>query len=84
MSDLMAEAVLICIPTFKRPRMLRRLLDAIAALQTDARISVLVADNDAESHPLVQILYYMVKYENDARVCQVGPGYRGKRAGKMI
>ena len=46
----MAETVAICIPTFRRPRMLRRLLDAVARLRTRARISVLVADNDAEMH----------------------------------
>lgn len=46
----MPDSVLICIPTFKRPKMLGRLLDAIAALETDADIRVLVADNDAEGH----------------------------------
>jgi succinoglycan biosynthesis protein ExoM len=46
----MADSVVICIPTFKRPKMLRRLLHAIAALKTTAAISVLVADNDAEGH----------------------------------
>ena len=46
----MRDAVVICIPTFRRPKMLRRLLDAIALLQTEAAISVLVADNDAETH----------------------------------
>jgi len=46
----MAESVVICIPTFRRPRMLKRLLDAIAALKTQVPISVLVADNDAETH----------------------------------
>lgn len=40
--------VVICIPTFRRPRSLARLLDAIAVLETDADIAVLVADNDAE------------------------------------
>ena len=45
----MGEAVIICIPTFKRPKMLRRLLDAIAALETKADIRVLVADNDVEA-----------------------------------
>src|SRR3954470_5917408 len=43
----MADRVLICIPTFQRPKMLKRLLDVIAGLQTSADISVLVADNDA-------------------------------------
>ena len=42
--------VVICIPTFKRPQSLQRLLAAIAALQTRADIAVLVADNDAQSH----------------------------------
>jgi succinoglycan biosynthesis protein ExoM len=46
----MADTVVICIPTFKRPRMLKRLLDAIALLDTVAAVRVLVADNDAETH----------------------------------
>jgi glycosyltransferase involved in cell wall biosynthesis len=46
----MHETVAVCIPTFKRPKSLKRLLDAIAALRTDAHLSVLVADNDAEAH----------------------------------
>jgi GT2 family glycosyltransferase len=44
----MTDTVIICIPTFRRPKMLRRLLDAIAAMKTGADVSVLVADNDAE------------------------------------
>ena len=39
--------VTIAIPTFRRPKSLSRLLTAIAALETDATVSVLVADNDA-------------------------------------
>ncbi len=46
----MRDSVIICIPTFRRPKMLARLLDAIAALETDADVRVLVADNDAEGH----------------------------------
>ena len=46
----MRDSVIICIPTFKRPKMLARLLDKIAALETDAAVAVLVADNDAEGH----------------------------------
>jgi glycosyltransferase involved in cell wall biosynthesis len=46
----MADAVVICIPTFKRPKSLARLLDAIAALETKADVRVLIADNDAEGH----------------------------------
>ncbi len=46
----MVDTVAICIPTFRRPRMLKRLLDAVAALKTEARIFVLVADNDADCH----------------------------------
>jgi GT2 family glycosyltransferase len=40
--------VTICIPTFRRPQSLKRLLAAIAALETKADIAVLVVDNDAE------------------------------------
>ena len=46
----MAERVVIAIPTCKRPKSLARLLNGIAALKTDAEVSVLVADNDAEAH----------------------------------
>jgi succinoglycan biosynthesis protein ExoM len=45
-----AAKVLVCIPTFQRPKMLGRLLGALAALDTDADVRVLVADNDAEQH----------------------------------
>ncbi len=40
--------VIIAIPTYKRPRMLQRLLDALALLETSADVRVLVADNDAQ------------------------------------
>ncbi len=46
----MAENILVCIPTFRRPKGLARLLAALEKLDTDARVSVLVADNDAERH----------------------------------
>jgi glycosyltransferase involved in cell wall biosynthesis len=45
-----AQHVTVAIPTFKRPRMLKRLLDALEKLETTAFVSVLVADNDAEGH----------------------------------
>lgn len=41
-----AARVLIAIPTFRRPDGLRRLLAAIAAMDTEADIRVLVADNE--------------------------------------
>ena len=46
----MAEKVVIAIPTCRRPKSLARLLDAIAGQETQAEISVLVVDNDAEKH----------------------------------
>jgi GT2 family glycosyltransferase len=42
--------VAICIPSFRRPRSLERLLAAIEKLETDAAVTVTVADNDAEAH----------------------------------
>ncbi len=42
--------VTVGIPTFRRPRGLERLLDALAKLDTAAAVTVLVADNDAEKH----------------------------------
>ena len=41
-----AARVLIAIPTFRRPEGLRRLLAAIAAMDTHADIKILVADNE--------------------------------------
>lgn len=58
----MAERVIICIPTFRRPKMLARLLEAIAALETEAHIGVLVADNDAESHAGLDLCNAMTGY----------------------
>jgi len=46
----MAERVILCIPTYKRPRMLARMLDAVARLETGHDLRVLVADNDAGDH----------------------------------
>jgi glycosyltransferase involved in cell wall biosynthesis len=43
----MAE-VTVAIPSFRRPKGLERLLRAIEQLETEADVSVLVADNDAE------------------------------------
>jgi succinoglycan biosynthesis protein ExoM len=54
--------VLICIPTFKRPRMLARLLDKIAGLETDADVRVLVADNDAEGRAGYQLCQDIKQY----------------------
>ncbi len=45
----MAE-VTVAIPTFRRPRGLARLLDALAKIETTAKVTVLVADNDVEKH----------------------------------
>lgn len=40
--------VVVAIPTFRRPQWLTRLLLALAALETDARVTIVVADNDAD------------------------------------
>ena len=45
----MAE-VTIAVPTFRRPKGLERLLAALANIETDANVRVLVADNDAGDH----------------------------------
>lgn len=42
--------VVVAIPTFRRPQSLKRLLDALERLDTDAAVTVVVADNDAERH----------------------------------
>jgi GT2 family glycosyltransferase len=58
----MTDSVVICIPTYKRPKMLKRLLDAIAAQETNAVISVLVADNDAEGRAGLNLCLAMEDY----------------------
>src|SRR6201991_2748514 len=42
--------VVVAVPTFRRPQSLRRLLDALARLDTRANVTVVVADNDAARH----------------------------------
>ena len=58
----MADRVALCIPTFRRPKMLARLLDAVAQLQTCAEICVLVADNDAQGHAGLDLCTQMRGY----------------------
>jgi len=58
----MADHVVVCIPTFRRPKMLARLLEAIARLETSAQISVVVADNDAENHAGLDLCRQMQAY----------------------
>jgi GT2 family glycosyltransferase len=43
-------AVVVAVPTFRRPLGLERLLKALASLETSRDVHVLVADNDAVSH----------------------------------
>jgi succinoglycan biosynthesis protein ExoM len=59
-----ADRVIIAIPTFRRPKNLQRLLDAIARLDSDADIAVLVADNDAQGQ------------EGAALCARLAPDYR--------
>ena len=60
----MVERVTIAIPTFRRPKNLQRLLEAVARLDSDADIAVLVADNDAEG-------------QEGAKLCaRLAPDYR--------
>ena len=42
--------VVVAIPTFRRPRSLARLLAALEKIETEAKVTVVVADNDAERH----------------------------------
>jgi succinoglycan biosynthesis protein ExoM len=58
----MTDSVAICIPTNKRPKMLKRLLDAIAVMETKAVISVLVADNDAQGRAGLDLCLSMEDY----------------------
>jgi GT2 family glycosyltransferase len=58
----MRDSVIVCIPTYKRPKSLKRLLDAIAALETSADVRVLVADNDAEGHAGHDLCHNMPGY----------------------
>ena len=42
--------IVVAIPTFRRPKSLARLLEALAQIETTEKIRVLVADNDAAAH----------------------------------
>lgn len=58
----MADRVAICIPTFRRPKMLARLLETIAQLETSAALIVLVADNDGQTHAGFDLCTSMANY----------------------
>jgi succinoglycan biosynthesis protein ExoM len=55
----MTDHVVIAIPTFRRPKMLARLLEAVARLETGAMVSVLVADNDAQARQGLELCQAM-------------------------
>jgi GT2 family glycosyltransferase len=42
--------VTVCIPSFRRPKGLAKLLEALGALETVAAVNVVVADNDSQGH----------------------------------
>jgi succinoglycan biosynthesis protein ExoM len=58
----MRDSVIVCIPTYKRPKSLKRLLDAVAALDTEADVAVLVADNDAQTHAGLDLCNSIANY----------------------
>jgi GT2 family glycosyltransferase len=45
-----ANAIVVIIPTFRRPDGLRRTLEGLAEIRSDKSVTVLVADNDAAEH----------------------------------
>ncbi len=47
--------IVIGIPSFRRPESLERLLNAIDVLKTDAKVTVLIVDNDAEKREAVSV-----------------------------
>ncbi len=54
--------VLIAIPTFRRPKGLARLLRALEELDTRAEVSVVVADNDAQSREGMALVAELERY----------------------
>jgi glycosyltransferase involved in cell wall biosynthesis len=58
----MSEKIALCVPTFKRPKMLARMLDAVATLDTTHDLRVLVADNDAEGHAGFNLVHGLSAY----------------------
>src|SRR6478752_5632130 len=55
--------VVVAIPSFRRPKGLERLLMALEKIETDAGISVLVADNDAEKREASAVCERLRKQE---------------------
>jgi glycosyltransferase involved in cell wall biosynthesis len=53
--DAMQPEAVICVPTFRRPDMLRATLESLAAQQTSARFAVVVIDNDAETKQGIEV-----------------------------
>lgn len=58
----MTDRITVTIPTFRRPRNLQRLLEAVAKLDTDADIKIVVADNDAEGQDGIKLCAAMAPH----------------------
>lgn len=54
-STVPADHVALCIATYRRPEGLAKLLDAIAELDWDKQLTVIVADNDPEGQDGIQV-----------------------------
>jgi glycosyltransferase involved in cell wall biosynthesis len=49
MTERSAPSVIICVPTFRRPAGLRKLLTHIERLNYPGKVSIVVVDNDSEA-----------------------------------
>jgi GT2 family glycosyltransferase len=54
--------IVVAIPTFRRPKSLLRLLNALAALETQTSVTVVIADNDAERHEGLDVCKSLMSY----------------------
>src|SRR5450432_4130407 len=66
-------AVTLCIPTFRRPQGLRKLLEHVARLTYGGKLSVLVVENDADQRAGEAVVRMMMRDFQFPLTCIVEP-----------
>ncbi len=65
--------IVVCIPSFRRPRHLRLTLDSLADQLTDRRFAVVIVENDAEKRESVAVARDVLACDRVAGLCVVEP-----------
>jgi GT2 family glycosyltransferase len=66
-------AIVVCIPSFRRPQHLRLTLESLACQRTDRRVAVVIVENDAAGRESVPVASEFLAADRLAGLCVVEP-----------